>query len=547
LGPGADICEETSPTPRDKNGRIRVSKRRDSSLSLADDQLRNTTGGVDTSLFEAYGNRSSTLFRPSDKGFFIWQAFLRFVALINVIVDSYLLAFVDVDVGIDDDWALYFVLCLDALYGIATLLRFSTSVIDLATSKEYYDRLNIIRFQLRTPSFYMDLLSELGAFGVLPDHRWMLCFHLLRAWRLAIRREQEGSSGDRTDELVQLLELVLGVWLLGHVFGCVWFSVIYDVQGGDVYGGKMGMEVYLLAFRDGLMILTESGHRVSHNNDGRIALVVLILRPSGAIFIAYVFAQLVVTLQRLTIMPTKQAEHMALIRAAMVSLALPRSLSQRIVKYHSYLCMHHNESAYSALFGGLSVNLSIELKLFLFRKLLREAPFFQELEPHIVHELVLCFKEAVHSPGDIIIRKGDIGKEMFFIVKGSVEVLGDNGSLLAEKTAGDYFGEVALVVKRTRRTAYVRAKTYCILAALTQTKLDEALVSNPAQLERMEERIRTFHNIPKEPSKDSVVSSDLPSPSRSPAVSPVPRENGGVTFDDGAGGDGRVQGETMVV
>jgi hypothetical protein len=82
-------------------------------------------------------------------------------------------------------------------------------------------------------------------------------------------------------------------------------------------------------------------------------------------------------------------------------------------------------------------------------------------------------------------------------VKGTVEVLADRGMLLAEKSAGDYFGEVALVVKNTRRTAYVRAKTYVILAALTQAKLDEALVSNPVQLARMEDRIRTFHNIPK--------------------------------------------------
>ena len=34
-----------------------------------------------------------------------------------------------------------------------------------------------------------------------------------------------------------------------------------------------------------------------------------------------------------------------------------------------------------------------------------------------------CFQEAVYSPGDLIIRKGAIGEEMFFIVKGTVEVL----------------------------------------------------------------------------------------------------------------------------
>ena len=74
------------------------------------------------------------------------------------------------------------------------------------------------------------------------------------------------------------------------------------------------------------------------------------------------------------------------------------------------------------------------------------------------------FQQLVYSPGDIIIRRGEEGAEMFFIVKGAVEIFDDKaarpdgfqreeddfndgplGKYLAMKGKGEFFGEVALV------------------------------------------------------------------------------------------------------
>jgi hypothetical protein len=313
-----------------------------------------------------------------------------------------------------------------------------------------------------------------------------------------MRRDLRGSNvanhGVRTDRAI-LAELIFSVWVVGHIYGCFWFATLFSVERKQVYGNASPFEMYLYACRDGIFLLTDTGNSASFRDNWRIALMVILLRPCGAIYLAWVFAQMVVILQRLTILPSRESEHVALVNAAMGSLGLPMNMRQRILKYHSYLTVHHNDSAYDALFKGLSLNLSIELKLFLFRQLLQDAPFFKDIAPAVLHKLVQNFNDQVFSPGDIIIRIGEVGQEMFFIVKGHVDVLNAAGDLLAVKKNGDYFGEVALVLEGMRRTATIRARTYVILATLSKESLYETLKDSPEQRVIMLARIRSFNNI----------------------------------------------------
>jgi len=149
---------------------------------------------------------------------------------------------------------------------------------------------------------------------------------------------------------------------------------------------------------------------------------------------------------------------------------------------------------YDKLLCGLSYNLLVDIKLHLFRKLINNSPLLQDLAPDIIHQLVMNFQESIFSPGDVILREGDIGSEMFFIIKGQVEVLNDKLELVATKHAGDYFGEVALFFK-VRRTAWVRAKTFCVLAEMDKIAFDETLRYSPEQRMKMLNQISGFGNL----------------------------------------------------
>ncbi len=67
--------------------------------------------------------------------------------------------------------------------------------------------------------------------------------------------------------------------------------------------------------------------------------------------------------------------------------------------------------------------------------------------------------QDLYEPGQVIIRQGDVGREMYIIQSGRVEVLldgGDGPKKMAELGPGEHFGEIA-VLRDVRRTATVKA------------------------------------------------------------------------------------------
>ena len=51
----------------------------------------------------------------------------------------------------------------------------------------------------------------------------------------------------------------------------------------------------------------------------------------------------------------------------------------------------------------------------------------------------------VYSPGDYVCRKGDVGKEMYIIKRGKLDVVADDGKTVFVTLAdGAVFGEVGL-------------------------------------------------------------------------------------------------------
>ncbi|KGL84444.1 Potassium/sodium hyperpolarization-activated cyclic nucleotide-gated channel 4, partial [Tinamus guttatus] len=130
-----------------------------------------------------------------------------------------------------------------------------------------------------------------------------------------------------------------------------------------------------------------------------------------------------------------------------------------------------------SILGELSEPLREEIINFNCRKLVASMPLFANADPNFVTSMLTKLRFEVFQPGDYIIREGTIGKKMYFIQHGVVSVLtkGNKETKLAD---GSYFGEICLLT-RGRRTASVRADTYCRLYSLSVDNFNEVLEEYP--------------------------------------------------------------------
>ncbi|XP_055030014.2 potassium/sodium hyperpolarization-activated cyclic nucleotide-gated channel 3 isoform X1 [Misgurnus anguillicaudatus] len=155
---------------------------------------------------------------------------------------------------------------------------------------------------------------------------------------------------------------------------------------------------------------------------------------------------------------------------------LPADMRQRIHDYyeHRYQGKMFDEES---ILGELNEPLRQEIVNFNCRKLVASMPLFANADPNFVTSMLTKLRFEVFQPGDYIIREGTIGKKMYFIQHGVVSVLtkGNNETKLSD---GSYFGEICLLT-RGRRTASVRADTYCRLYSLSVDNFNEVLEEYP--------------------------------------------------------------------
>ena len=118
---------------------------------------------------------------------------------------------------------------------------------------------------------------------------------------------------------------------------------------------------------------------------------------------------------------------------------------------------------------------------------------------------IYCCNEIV---SDIIL--GEVGKEMYIVNRGRLQVVADNGrTVLATLRPGSYFGEISILnmgSEGNRRTASVRSVGYSDLFVLSKQDLWDVLKEYPAARVRLEaiavKRLEKYKKAPIEKGKE---------------------------------------------
>lgn len=99
-------------------------------------------------------------------------------------------------------------------------------------------------------------------------------------------------------------------------------------------------------------------------------------------------------------------------------------------------------------------------------RLLEQVPLFQELDAEAIEAISAHLRPRLALPGEMLVRRGELGDSMFFISSGAAQVLLSDGDSVT-LGSGEFFGEIALV-KDMPRVADVQAASFTDLLVLTR-------------------------------------------------------------------------------
>ncbi|EKX56218.1 putative sodium/hydrogen exchanger family [Rhodobacter sp. AKP1] len=108
-------------------------------------------------------------------------------------------------------------------------------------------------------------------------------------------------------------------------------------------------------------------------------------------------------------------------------------------------------------------------------ELVRQFPLFAEMEEDQLRALERLLQTVYVRPGDVLLRRGDVPRKVFFIASGAVE--SDVAGQKVRLGRGEMFGQLAILTRKTRK-AQVTAISHGTLLSLDEARFLELLRRN---------------------------------------------------------------------
>lgn len=381
------------------------------------------------------------------------------------------------------------------IYFIGAALGMKTSFIDEVHVSECVDMHRIRSHLFARWQTWADVVSIL-ALPVMYIPSLSTCGRIMRVakcWRLSHqpKRHMLLHFAEHA-EIFRLTQIFGSILVLSHLYACAWFSArVNSATGSGIPShicfpdhGDRPLQVislddftwcYVHSLHDSVSMLVGWGNPDAFD-DMEVSFQIAIGLISDCMM-AYIYGMFVAAISFASILEDRFAERTAILHAACDNMHLPTSLRFRVCRYHSYLAMHHMGMESRELFDQLSVNLTSELRVFRMRDALTTAHFFKGLSPRLCVLLVSTCTDSVYSPGDMVIRKGEMGDCMYIILRGHVSILIDNAAtqVVSSLHKNQCFGELGLLHGRSMRTAWVRTETFTVLTRLDKDRFEACL------------------------------------------------------------------------
>lgn len=273
--------------------------------------------------------------------------------------------------------------------------------------------------------------------------------------------------------LLRLFIQLFWMGLAAHWFACGWYYLQENV------GSAPQGELYLKSLYFITTTITTIGYGDITPKTNIQIMYTIAVQLLGAGFYGFLIGNMASLLANIDITRTRFREKMDQINAFIRHYRLPDNLQVSIRKYYQHLWEVKRGQDDLTVLHDLPVMLKTEVQLHLNRPIVEKVPFLKGASEGLIRDIVLNLTPRVVIPCEIVFRQGDLGHEIYFISRGTVEVVSpDLTQVYATLTEGHFFGEIALLLD-SPRTATIRATDYSDLYTLSKSDFDRIIAGEP--------------------------------------------------------------------
>uniref|UniRef100_A0A3Q1JZW6 Cyclic nucleotide-binding domain-containing protein n=1 Tax=Anabas testudineus TaxID=64144 RepID=A0A3Q1JZW6_ANATE len=187
----------------------------------------------------------------------------------------------------------------------------------------------------------------------------------------------------------------------------------------------------------------------------------------------------------------------------MNSYNIPREVQNRIKTWYDYTWKSQGMLDEQELLVQLPAKMRLDIAVDVNYAIVSKVALFQGCDRQMVFDMLTRLKSVVYLPGDFVCKKGEIGREMYIIKQGEVQVVGgpDLQTVFVTIRAGSVFGEISLLAGGggNRRTANVKAHGFANLFILDKKDLAEILVHYPESQKLLRKKAKKMLTKDKKP------------------------------------------------
>ena len=361
---------------------------------------------------------------------------------------------------------------------------------------------------VKSTAFKLDVVSLLPTdviyAGVGIEHAIVRINRILRAHRM-LGFFNRTESRTNFPNIFRIFMLVLYIVIIIHWNACFYFLIsqaigfgnddwVYPDHGNNSNSSEYGSlpRQYVFSFYWSTLTLTTIGEVPGPHEDWEYVFVIVDFLV-GVLIFATIVGNVGSMITNMNASRIDFQSRLDSIKQYMQYRCVGKDLQARVIKWFDYLWMNSKTLNEQEVLQYLPDKLKTEIAIHVHFATLKKVNIFEQCEAGLLEELVLKLRAQVFSPGDYVCRKGDIGKEMYIIKTGKLEVVDENQVVLATLTDGSYFGEISILNlggSGNRRTATVKSVGYSELFCLSKQDLLDALVEYPEAKAILEENGR---------------------------------------------------------